>query len=120
MQRRPAYRAACYANAAARNGQFEKVADALYLNQQKWVLTGEVETVVSQVLSSEEMDKVRKELQNRIDQPLDADVTTAGAYQIRNTPTTIITCRGKSVPVVGAVSYPILRLYLDRLLKEQG
>jgi predicted DsbA family dithiol-disulfide isomerase len=44
----------------------------------------------------------------------------ARALQIRNVPTSIVTCGGKSVPVVGAVSYDILRLYLDRLLKEQA
>jgi len=118
-QRLPAYRAACYANAAARCGQFEKVAEALYLNRQKWIETADVEPVVAGALSPEELKKVTLELRNSIDLPVDADLATARLFQIHSTPTTIITCRGKSVPVVGAVSYPILKLYLDKLLREQ-
>ena len=118
-QRITAYRAACYANAAARCGQFETVADALYQNQRKWIETGDVEQVVASVLSPEDLKKVKVELQNDIDLPVDNDLAAARVFQIRSTPTTIISSRGKSVPVVGAVTYPILKLYLDRLLKEQ-
>jgi protein-disulfide isomerase len=118
-QRLPAYRAACYANAAARCGQFEKVADALYQNRQKWIESGDVEPVVAEVLTPEDLKKVKAELRNNIDLPLENDLAAARWSQIRSTPTTIITCRGKSVPVVGAVSYSILRLYLDKLLEEQ-
>jgi hypothetical protein len=65
------------------------------------------------------LKKLKEELRNDIDLALENDLTAARWSQIRSTPTTIITCRGKSVPVVGAVSFPILKLYLDRLLKEQ-
>jgi protein-disulfide isomerase len=118
-QRVPAYRAACYANAAARHGHFAEVADALYRGQHRWIQAGEVQPVLAEVLAPVDLAKIRKELQNEIDLPLDADLSMARALQIRNVPTSIVTCRGKSVPVVGAVSYDILRLYLDRLLKEQ-
>lgn len=119
-ERIPAYRAACYANAAARHGHFEKVADALYQHREKWLLTGNVQAVLAAVLSPEDLEKIHRELQNAIDLPLDNDLHMARALQIRNVPTSIVTCGGKSVPVVGAVSYDILRLYLDRLLKEQA
>ena len=112
------YSAALFANAAARCGKLGKVAEALFENQRTWMETGDVEAVVANVLTADELKKVKEEMRNKINLPVDSDLALARNLGIRSTPTTIITHRGKSVPVVGAVSYAILQTYLERLLKE--
>jgi protein-disulfide isomerase len=112
-------RAALYANAAARAGHFERVADALYETQRAWMETGDVQAAVATVLSPEEMKRVNAEMRSKIEGSLEADLALASALQIRSTPTTIITHRGEPVRLVGAVSYSILRLYLEKLLKDR-
>jgi len=111
--------AARYANAAARVGKLEKVTEALYLSQDFWGSTGDVETILSRVLTPAEMTKVREALKDgKIEAGINKDVELAGRHQVRSTPTTIITHRGKTTPVVGVVSYSILRQYIEQLLRQ--
>ncbi len=116
---RHSYRAARYANAAAKAGLFEKVSEALFEKQKAWAESGDLESALAGVLSEAEMAKLREKLNApEIDQAIDADRALARTFQVRSTPTTFITRRGETTPVVGAVSYPILRRYLDRLLED--
>jgi protein-disulfide isomerase len=117
-QKPPAYRAACYANAAARCGHFEKIAEALFQSRLEWITSGDVDKVVAAALSPEELEKVQKEMRNKIDVPVEADLSLARFMQVHSTPTTIIAAGGRLTPIVGAVSYSILRRYLDDLLRD--
>jgi protein-disulfide isomerase len=115
---RMSYRAALYANAAVEIDRFHEVSEVLFEKQKQWSFDGEVEAVVSGVLKAEEMDRLRNVLrEGRGDRAVELDQSYARAYAVRATPTTFITHAGKTAHVVGAVSYPILRRYLDHLLE---
>lgn len=118
VNHRHSYRAARYVNAAAQAGLFEKVYDVLFEKQKDWAESGDLEAVIASVLSQAEMTKLKEKLDGpEIDQAIEADRTLARTFQVRSTPTTFITYKSETTPVVGAVSYPILRRYLDRLLE---
>jgi protein-disulfide isomerase len=118
VNHRHSYRAARYVNAAAEAGLFEKVYGVLFEKQKDWAESGDLEAVLASVLSQAEMTKLKEKLDGpEIDQAIEADRTLARTFQVRSTPTTFITYKGETTPVVGAVSYPILRRYLDRLLE---
>ncbi len=111
--------AARYANAAARIGQFEKVEEALYAKQDVWSVDGNLEAVVAAVLTPAQMKQVRQLVQNgQLDAAIEKDVSLGNQAQVRQTPTSIITHGGQSYPVVGVVTYPILRRFLDQLLGQ--
>jgi protein-disulfide isomerase len=112
--------AAKYANAAAQLKQLEKVSEALYSKQMLWSIDGNVDRVVAEVLTPTQMKQVRELVQgSKLDAGIDSDVARGRMFSVRQTPTTIITHRGgQPVPVVGAVPYPMLRQYLDELLKK--
>jgi protein-disulfide isomerase len=113
--------AARYANAAARIGKFEPVAAALFAKQDFWAENGQVDAVVASALTPAEMTKVRqlvKEEKGRIDADIEKDVALGQGNRVSQTPTSIITSRGQTYPVVGVVDYPILRQFLDELLKR--
>ncbi len=108
-----------YANAAARVGKFERVVEALFNKQETWSADGNIEGVVAAVLTPAEMNKVRQLLRSgQLDAAIDRDKSLAESFQVRQTPTTIITFRGQTYPIVGVVSYAILRRFLDDLLKK--
>jgi protein-disulfide isomerase len=112
------YSAARFANAAACIGKFREVSEALFSKQKIWSETGDVEGVVAGVLTKEEMTRVREVMRTEdLDQAIAADMALARIHGIHSTPTTIIRHQGQATPVVGAVSYSILKRYLDRLLE---
>jgi protein-disulfide isomerase len=112
--------AAQYADAAARIGRFEKVEDVLFTRQNIWEQSGDVDGVVASVLTPAEMAKVRRLVKSpQVDAAIDRDVALGQDYRVTQTPTIIITCKGKPYPVVGAVSYSILRQFLDQLLSQR-
>lgn len=113
------YRAALYANAAARCGVLEKVMEVLYTRQRTWMQNGDVDGVLAAALTADELKKVNAEMEKDIHLPVENDLALARSLRVSSTPTTFITHRGKRTPVVGAVSYAILRTYLESLLKER-
>jgi len=115
-----ARKAAQYANAAAAVGKLERVAEALYLNQATWSTTGNIEPVVAQVLSPAEMKRVRQLVASaRVNRAIDQDVALGQSRQVRSTPTVFIIHRGQTIPLPsGGVTYPLLKQYLDHLLRQ--
>jgi len=116
-----------YADAAARIGKFEPAARALFNRQETWASTangnGDVDGVVASVLTPAEMAKVRELVRNepgKLDADIDKDVQLGSGieYRVMQTPTTLITYKGQTTPIIGYVSYPILKQYLDELLKR--
>ena len=111
--------AARYGDAAAHVNELEKVSTALFLNQMQWSIDGNVDRVVAQVLTPAEMRQVRQLVESgKMDAAIDSDVERARTFSVRQTPTMVITHKGRSDPVVGVIPYSMLRQYLDELLKK--
>jgi protein-disulfide isomerase len=109
--------AAAWATAAAKMGKYTPVADALFAHQDAWSKDGHVEAAVTAVLSPEEAQKAAKLAKTpEIAAEVENDIQKGRAANVRQTPTMIITHRGKTYPVAGSVSFPILRRFLDDLL----
>jgi protein-disulfide isomerase len=108
--------AACYACAADRIGKYEQVCDVLFRKQDSWSVTGKVDETVCSVLTPAEAAKVRALAKDpAIMAEVERDMNLGMRLGIHATPTMIIAHSGQSNPVSGAVSYPILRRYLDQL-----
>jgi len=111
--------AARYANAAARLRKLDRVMDALFGKQEVWSADGSVDAVVASVLTAADMNRVRQMVQNgELEAAIDKDVSLATKYRVMQTPTTVITYKGQSYPVVGVVSYAILKTFLEQLLRQ--
>jgi protein-disulfide isomerase len=112
-------KAAYYADAAAAIGRFETVERVLFTTQPTWAATGKITPELAKVLTPAELKQVKElaltpEIQNAVQQ----DIDLGQRLNIRETPTIFITHDGKTFPVVGVVEYPILRRYLDDILKK--
>jgi protein-disulfide isomerase len=111
--------AARYARAAAQLGRAEPVEQALFQNQEKWEQNGDVDGTVAKVVSPAEMIKIRVLVKGATLDPLiDKDYALGQVYRVNQTPTTIIHSKGQTFPVVGQVSYDVLKSFLDQLLSQ--
>ena len=114
-----ARRAAAWATAAAKMGKYAPVADSLFAHQDAWAKDGCVEAAVTAVLSPEDAQKAANLVKTpEIAAEIENDIQKGRAANVRQTPTLIITHRGKTYPVAGGVSFPILRRFLDELLTK--
>lgn len=112
--------AARYARAAAQIGKFEVVQQALFQNQDKWEQTGNVDGTVASVLTPAEMNKVRALAKSpSIDAGIEKDKALGRQYAVAQTPSSYIHYKGQTYPVVGVVSYDVLRQFLDQLLVQR-
>jgi protein-disulfide isomerase len=111
--------AARYANAAARVRKMEKVVAALFDKQANWTADGNIDGVVAAALTPAEMNQVRKLVRSgSLDAGIDKDAALGAQFRVTQTPTTIITHKGVTYPVVGVVSYTMLKTFLEQLLKQ--
>ncbi len=112
--------AARYGLAALHLGvrQWSQVSDALFLGQDGWAASGDIESVVAKVLSPSDMAAVRKELQNpaALDANIEADYQLGVQRGVNSTPTFFVIANGKTQKFAAAYQYPILKRYLDSLL----
>ena len=116
-----AFEASRYAVAALRLGrdQWLRVCEALYADQPRWAADGKVEGVVARVLSADEMTKVKTFLEDpSLDQFINQEIALANKRHVSSTPTFFLYAQGQEQKVVGKISYPVLKEYLDRLLKS--
>ena len=112
--------AARYARAAAEIGKVEPVEKTLFENQEKWEQKGDIDETVAAVLSSAEMTKVRALVKGGTLEPLiDKDVQLGQMYRVNQTPTTVFHSKGQTYPYSSAMSYEILRQFLDQLLSQK-
>ena len=111
--------AASYSRAAADIGKCEAVETALFQNQEKWEVNGDVRGTVDAVLTPEEMKKVQSCVDSKTLEPLiDKDKQLGQVVPVNATPTMVIhTSDGKVYPVTGAVSFEVLKTFLDELIK---
>lgn len=112
-----ARQAAAYANAAARVNKYELVTAELFRQQTTWAANGKVDAVVAGILNAEDMKKVRALIADKtILAETEADIALGTQARVNQTPTMIVTHKGRSSPVAGFITYPILRRYIDQLL----
>jgi protein-disulfide isomerase len=111
--------AASYSRAAAHIGRCEVVEQALFQNQEKWEVTGDVKGTVASVLSPSDMKKVQALVDSKALEPLiENDKQIGQLVPINQTPTSIIhTKDGQTYPVVGFVSFDVLKTLLDQITK---
>ncbi len=111
--------AARYANAAASIGKFAKVEEALFDKQQEWEGNGNVAGAVASVLTQAEMKRVEEIVHSgRVDPIIDRDVALGHLWGVHQTPTMFVEVNGQRNPIVGVVSYSVLRTYLNELLRR--
>ncbi len=111
--------AASYSRAACHIGKCDAVEEVLFQSQEKWEATGDVKGTVASALTPAEMKKVQALVDGGTLEPLiERDVQIGKAVPVNQTPTTIIHTRdGQTYPVVGYVSYDVLKTLLDQLVK---
>lgn len=114
------HKAAYYADAAAAIGQFELVEQALFTNQSQWAANGgKITPFLAAVLSPAQLKRVEELARTKaIHEAVQNDLELGQRLHVMRTPTMYVTYKGKRTPLVGVISYPILRRYLDALLKQ--
>ena len=112
--------AASYARAAAHIGKCEPVELALFQNQEKWEASGDVRGTVAAVLNPADMKKVQALVDGKTLEPLiERDKQLGMAVPVNQTPTSIIHAKnGQAYPVIGFVSYDVLKTLLDQLVAQ--
>ena len=111
--------AAYLADAAAAIGKLEPVETSLFQHQDQWASTGNVFPFVAAVLSPTQAREVQELAQTSlVHQAVQADINQGNALGIDETPTMFITYKGKRTPVIGDISYSILRGYLNAMLHQ--
>jgi protein-disulfide isomerase len=112
--------AACLACAADKLGKYGVVSDALFRDQAAWSQTGKLDDTLKRVLSPADFAKVRVLAKDpKVMAEVDADIALGKRLMTQvQTPTMVFTHKGKSQPIAGAVSYPILRRYVEMLMAQ--
>ena len=131
--------AARWGDAAARVGKFPDVEAALYDNQASWAADGNIQKYVGAALSPAEMKRVEHMVEAchasagvkpagmnaqesnhgcMLDSDIEKDAALGHQIPVQQTPTSIVTYKGQHYPVIGVVSYPILKQFFDSLLRQ--
>lgn len=112
--------AAKWANAAAAIGKFQEVETALYMKQDSWSATGNIEEVVASVLTPAEMKRVRLLYASpEIEAAIQHDLDLGHSRSVNETPTIFVTHKGQMVPVSATgASLPLMKQYFEYLLKN--
>jgi len=112
--------AARYARAAAQLGKLEAVQRALFQNQEKWEVSGDVDGTVASVLTAAEMVKVRALVKGgTMDALIDKDYAIGQIYHVNQTPTTILHSKDQTFPVAGVLTFDALHSFIDQLLSQK-
>jgi protein-disulfide isomerase len=109
--------AAAYASAAARIGKYQEVSDRLFLFQSSWSASGNVDEAACGALSPAEAKTVRALVKDpSIAAEIDRDLEIGRKLALHQTPTMLVQHGANVYPWPGAVSYELLRSYLDSQL----
>ncbi len=113
--------AASYSRAAAHIGKCDEVEQALFRNQEKWEANGDIVGTVAAALNPAEMKKVQALVDAKTYEPLiERDKQLGQMVPVNQTPYTVLhTKSGQTFPVVGFVSYDVLKSFLDQLVAQK-
>ncbi len=115
--------AARYAEAASRFGRQKllMVMDAIFTDQAKWSLDGNLDAAVSKVLTRAELQELKKMARDpSVNAAIDNEIQLGVERQIRSTPTFFISAassKKKPEKVEGYLAYASLKQFIDPLLK---
>jgi protein-disulfide isomerase len=111
--------AARYANAAGRLGYYDAAVAQIFKTQAAWEKDGAVDRQLTAVLPPGAMQKVREMVANdrSLDDTVAADLTMGALDKINQTPSLVVVAKGKRQVIPGAPSMPLLKSYLDDVLK---
>jgi protein-disulfide isomerase len=113
-------KAARYSVAAQRIGrkQWLALVDALYTKQDLWALDGNIDGIIKGVLSSEDFEKIKKNLQDpSIDEAIDRDVDLGKKRGVEGTPSIFLTTVNKEHPKYPYAPYAVWKGYFDTIVK---
>ena len=111
--------AACLANASQRVNKYEEVCAVLFRQQAVWSANGNIEAALATVLTPVELTKVRLLAKDpKITAEMEGDIALGQKIHVSQTPTMVITHKGRSSPVSGFINYSFLKSYLDDLLSK--
>ncbi len=108
--------AAYYACAADRVGKYGQVSDILFKKQDDWSKDGKVDETACSVLTPAEAAKVRTLVKDpAIAAQVQKDMEQGAQVRLTQTPTVIVSYKGRHYPVDVAGSYSIFTRLLDSL-----
>ena len=110
-----------YVCAAAQLGKYRQASDVLFARQSTWSLDGKVAETVDTVLSAPEQKKVKALLKDpAVQGQIAHDLAAGRAVPVQQTPTLVVTAKGRQYPISGegVFNYTLLKLFLDDLLKK--
>jgi protein-disulfide isomerase len=112
--------AARYANAAGTLGHYDAVVNQIFRTQAIWAETGDIGTQVALVLPSDLMDKVRNLVQSdtHLDDSVDTDMAIGRQVGLNQTPTMLVTYKGKAQMLAPIPPPELLKSYFDELLTK--
>jgi protein-disulfide isomerase len=112
--------AASYSRAAAHIGKCEPVEMALFENQDKWEVSGDVKGTVAAVLTPAEMKRVEAIVASKELEPLiEKDKSIGMTFPVSQTPTTVFHANGQTYPYAGTLQYDVLKTFLDQLIAHK-
>jgi protein-disulfide isomerase len=111
--------AANIATAAARIGKYQAVNDAIFKGQQAWGMSGKLWDFVNPVLTPDEQKKVQALANDpSVLAEVQRDYDMAQKARLNQTPTLMITYKGKSTPWTYWDDYNLFKSYVNDLLKK--
>jgi predicted DsbA family dithiol-disulfide isomerase len=113
-------KAARYSLAAQQLGkkQWLAVLESLYEKQALWSLDGNIESVLSQTVSSDDLALIKKNLKDpSIEKTLEGDIALGEKKGVQGTPSIFVTVHNREHPKAPYAPYAIWKDYLDSILK---
>jgi len=112
--------AARYVNAAGRLGYYDAAVAHIFKTQTTWEKDGSIDTQIAKVVPPGAMVKVRQMVQNdkTLDESVASDQALGAQDNINQTPTMVILENGTRHVVAPIPAYPLLKSYIDDLLKK--
>lgn len=111
--------ASMYAAAAARVGKYQPVADALFLTQSSWAMSGKVWETVSPALNAAEQKKVQALMKDpAIAAEVQRDLEQGISMHVDRTPTLVMSRKGKQTPWASWTDYGLFKSMVDLLLSK--
>src|SRR5262249_37745785 len=106
------------ANAAARIGKYEPVANALWAKQEVWSMNGKVWDAVSPVLSPAELKKVETLSKDpSVTAEVQREFQMGANFGVNGTPAVYVIHDGRRVQIPAPDNYPLFKSLLDSMLK---
>jgi len=112
--------AALYTQAAAELGQQKllPVYDSIFTEQTQWSQDGKLEETVSKAMLPDDFLKVKKAMREPgVNAAIEKEIELGLKNKVNSTPTMLIYYIGKQQRVEGLVTYPVLKQFVDSIVK---